>query len=97
MKSKALQVLSYVVQNDNSVQIKNPVLIENIMRIMNVIFNNLNYVITEKSAYLNEMNRSNDNYRDNGYDNILFQILLFFTRVLTREPFMGEYKSHINQ
>jgi hypothetical protein len=97
MKAKALQFYSFVIQNENLISIKNPVLIENIMRIMAVIFDNLNFVIREKSNYLNEMNRNNENFRDNGYQNILYQILLLFSRILTRDPFMTNFKQHINQ
>jgi hypothetical protein len=97
MKSKAFQFLSYIIQSENVTTVKNSILIDNINKIVNVIIDNLNFVIDQKMYYLAEMNKNSDKFKDNGYESLLFQIILFLSRILTREPFISTFSKFIEK
>lgn len=96
MKSKSFQLLSFLIQNEGSV-IKNQFVIENLSKLVRLSISSLNAIVNEKMEYLSNMNKNNNEYPDNNYDILLFQILLFLSRFLGREPIVTQFTGFVKK
>lgn len=95
MKSKAFQLISYMIQVEG-VSIKNQSIVDNCSKVVNLAISSLNYAVGEKLAYLSEMGKDNQ-YPDYGYDILLFQIMLFLSRFLVREPVLTQFTGFVKK
>ncbi len=95
MKSKAFQLISYMVQTEGH-SIKNQTIVDNCSKIVNFAISSLGSVISEKMNYLTEMSKGGE-VPDNSYDTLLFQIMLFLTRFLAREPIVTQFKGFVKK
>ena len=96
MKAKAFQLISYIVQTEGNI-IKNQFIIDYLSKIVNLAISSLNTVVNEKLSYLGEMNKNSNEYPDNSYDILLFQIMLFLSRFLAREPIVTQFTGFVKK
>ena len=106
MKSKALQFLSFIIQistleekildEENKNYINDKELVELINKIIYLIVNSIEDILNNKEKfyflrkYNNEMNEEED-----CFNILLFQICVFLTRSLIREPIKTDFSVHI--
>jgi len=96
MKAKAFQLISYIVQSEGTT-IKNGLIIDNLSKIVNLTITSLEFVINNKLEYISSMGKDRDDYPDYGYDNLLFQMLLFLSRFLAREPIITGFTGFVKK
>jgi hypothetical protein len=96
MKAKALQLISFIIQNEGNI-IKNNFVIENLSKVVNISISSLNFIVTEKMDYISNMSKDNKNYPDNNYDSLMFQIMLFLSRFLAREPIITQFTGFVKK
>ena len=106
MKSKAIQFLSFITQmstleekntdEENKNYIEEKELVELINKIIYLIVNTFEDILNnkEKFYFLRKYN-SEMNEEDDCYNILLFQICVFLTRSLIREPIKTEFSGHI--
>ena len=107
MKSKAIQFLSFITQvstleERNSEEEKNFIndkeLVELINKIIYLIVNTFEDILSNKEKYYFVRKYKEDiKEEDDGYNILLFQICVFLTRSLIREPIKTEFSAHMKQ
>jgi hypothetical protein len=90
MKAKALHFINSILQSKKDKQTENE-LIPLYTELIQSSVRNLEYMVTEKFNYIQNMSRDSIDYPDNNYESIIYQILLFLSRVLVRQPFINEF------
>jgi hypothetical protein len=96
MKSKSLQFICYLIQLEGS-SIKNDLIIEHGSKIVKLAISTLENTISFKLGYIMEMHKGNIDSPDYNYDILLFHILLFLSRFLTREPILTQFTPYIKK
>ena len=96
MKAKAFQLISVIIQSEGH-SIKNLSIIENLSNTVNLAISTLSYVVEDKVAYISEMDKNNVNAPDNSYDFLLYQIMFFLSRFLTREPIVTQFTGFVKK
>jgi hypothetical protein len=86
MKAKSLQFISLILQYEGTTTIKDAILIEQASKIVNHIIANLKYFIVEKVNILIDLDTDGETY-----ETLIFQSLLFLSRLLTREPIITHF------
>jgi hypothetical protein len=97
MKSKSFQFISYLIQCEGQI-IKTNIIIETVTQLVQSCTLNLNYVVQNKFEYLNNLepgNITNNEFPDYNYDSLLFQIFLFLSRFLSREPIITHFTTFV--
>jgi hypothetical protein len=89
MKAKSFQFISLLLQNEGVV-ISN-LFLENLTKIIIPSITGLSVFVTEKLEYISQMHKDSKECPDNSYDILLFQIMLFLSRVLVRDPVMNQF------
>jgi hypothetical protein len=90
MKAKALQFISFIIQNESN-SLKNNFVIENLTKLVNICISSLNCVLLEKMNYISNMSKDSKDYPDNNYQNLIFQTLVFLSKFLTKEPIVTQF------
>ena len=108
MKSKAIQFLSFITQistldiknfeDKNKQFIEDKELVELINKLIMIIMNSFLDILRNKEKYY-FLRRYNQevNDEDDCFNILLFQICVFLTRSLIREPIKSEFSAHIKQ
>ena len=94
MKAKAFQVLSYVIQAESTV-IKNEMMIQPLSKLVNLSVSSLNFIVNEKMKYISEMSKNSKEFPDNNYETLIFQMMLFLSRFLSREPIISQFSTYV--
>ena len=89
MKAKSFQFISFLLQNEGGV-ISN-LLLEHLTAIIPQSISGLSMFVSEKLDYLSQMNKDSAEFPDSNFDILLFQIMLFLSRVLVRDPVMTQF------
>ena len=108
MKSKAIQFLSFITQistleeKNMDEEIKNFIndkeLVELINKIIVLIVNTFEDILNNKDKfYFIRSYKDSANEEDDCFNILLFQICVFLTRSLIREPIKSEFSTHIKQ
>ena len=97
MKAKAFQVLSYIIQTESGGVIKNEIIIQPLSKLVNLTVSSLYYIVNEKMKYISEMSKSSKEFPDNNYENVIFQMMLFLCRFLTREPIISQFTGYVKK
>jgi hypothetical protein len=92
MKAKAFQFINSLLQKKEKV-IDNG-LVEGYTGLIRACLQNLEFVVSQKFSYLQEMDKESLDFPDYNYENLLYQVLLFLSRILIREPFVDNFKAH---
>jgi hypothetical protein len=95
MKAKAFQLVSYIVQAEGAT-IKNQLIVDNCSKVVNLAISSLNFVVSDKLSYLSEMGKDTQ-FPDHGYDALLFQIMLFLSRFLVRDPVLTQFTGFVKK
>ena len=105
MKSKALQFLSFITQvstlekktdEENRNFIDDQELVGLINKIIYLIINTFKDVLNNKEKFL-FLRKYRDNEEEDCFNLLLFQICVFLTRSLIREPIKSQFSEHIKQ
>ena len=108
MKSKAMQFLSFITQvstleeknmdEDNKNFINDKELVELINKIIFLIVNTFEDILNNKEKYyFVRKYRDSINEEEDCFNILLFQLCVFLTRCLIREPIKEEFTAHIKQ
>ena len=108
MKSKAIQFLSFITQvstleernceEEEKNYINDKELVETINKIIFLIVNTFEDILNSKEKfYFLKKYKEIINEEDDCYNILLFQICVFLTRSLIREPIKTEFSAHIKQ
>ena len=89
MKGKALQFVNEVLLSYKKT-IKSKQLVDTCSKIVEPAIKNLSYVISEKFEYISKMKKDGE-VEDNNYEFFIYQIILFFTRFITKEPIVDSF------
>jgi hypothetical protein len=89
MKAKSFQFISFLLQNEGSV-ISN-LLLEHLTAIIPQSISGLSIFVSERLDYLSQMSKDSADFPDSNFDILLFQIMLFLSRVLVRDPVMTQF------
>lgn len=89
MKAKSFQFISFLIQNEQTTI--PPTFLEHLTKILLPSITGLSVVINEKLDYLSQMHKDSKEFPDSNHDILLFQIMLFLSRVLIREPVMSQF------
>jgi hypothetical protein len=90
MKSKAFLFINSILQSKKE-KITENALVPLYTELVQASVRNLEYVVSEKFEYIQLMNKDGDQYPDYNYENVIYQIILFLSRILIREPFINEF------
>jgi hypothetical protein len=96
MKVKAFQYLNSLVSNYKS-KINDENLIKTYTDLISASIRNLEFVVTNKFKYIQEMSKDSISFPDYNYENLLHQIMIFLDKVLIREPFISQFNSLAKQ
>jgi hypothetical protein len=96
MKSKAFQMVSYIVQLEGVTMLNN-MLIESCSKLVTFSISSLNSIINEKLEYISNMSRGHKKYPDYNYEILIFQIMLFLSRFLAREPIVTQFSGFVKK
>jgi hypothetical protein len=91
MKSKAFQFFNSLLQKKDKVI--DTSFVEGYTELIKSCLQNLQFVITEKFSYLQEMDKESTTFPDYNYENLIYQVLLFLSKSLIREPFIDTFRS----
>lgn len=89
MKAKSFQFISFLLQNEGAL-ISN-IFLEHLTKIILPAISGLSLFVNERLDYLSQMNKDSKEYPDSNYDILLFQMMLFLSRVLVRDPVMTQF------
>jgi len=92
-KAKSLQFLNSLLLYYRKI-IDNKLVIEHCSKIVEPAVKNLAYVIKEKFDYISKMEKGGE-VEDNNYEVLIYQIFLFFSRFITKEPIIDNFSSFI--
>jgi hypothetical protein len=92
MKAKAFQFINSLTQKKEKVI--DVAFVDSYTNLTRTCIENLQYVITNKFAYIQEMDKESNNFPDYNYENLIYQVLLFLSRVLIREPFIDTFRTY---
>jgi hypothetical protein len=90
MKSKAFLFINSILQSKKE-KIADGQLVPLYTELVQASVRNLEYVVSEKFEYLQKMDKEDDTCPDNNYEDIIYQIILFLSKILIREPFINEF------
>jgi hypothetical protein len=90
MKSKALLFLNSILQSKKEKITENQ-LVPLYTELVQASVRNLEFVVSEKYHYIQNMDKDGDQYPDYNYENVIYQIILFLSRILIREPFINDF------
>jgi hypothetical protein len=89
-KSKSFQFISYILQNEPAT-ITNALFMKYLTQIVSPLVNFLPVFVSEKLDYISNMKSGSSEFPDNNIDSLLYQMLLFLSRVLIREPVLTQF------
>jgi hypothetical protein len=92
MKSKALQFISLMIQYNGVQTIRNQVLLEHTTKLVNPMIASIKFVISDKMSILNELEREGEQY-----ETLIFQTMLFFSRLFTRDPVITHFQTMVEE
>lgn len=96
LKSKCLQFISLIIQlHGNS--LKNQTLIDTVSNLSNNCVDNLTLIVNSKLQYLSLMDSESDDFPDYNYESLLFQIMLYLSRFLIREPIVTHFTPFVKK
>ena len=106
MKSKALQFLSFITQvstlenrsdDENKYYIHDNELVTLINKIIYLIINTFKDILNNKEKFLFLRKFRDTNEEEDCFNILLFQICVFLSRCLIRDPIKSEFSEHIKQ
>jgi hypothetical protein len=92
MKAKAFQFLNSLMQKKE--KLIDASFVDSYTVLVQSCISNLQFVITDKFSYIQEMDKESNNYPDYNYENLIYQILLFLSKILIREPFVETFRTY---
>lgn len=90
MKSKAFLFINSILQSKKE-KIVEPNLIPAYTELVEASVRNLEFIVGEKFEHIQRMNVNCNQYPDNNYENVIYQVILFLSRLLIREPFINQF------
>ncbi len=90
MKAKAFLFINSILQSKKEKIVEN-VLIPSFTELVQASVRNLEFIVSEKYQHIQKMNPDCHEYPDNNYENLIYQVILFLSRVLIREPFINQF------
>jgi hypothetical protein len=96
MKIRSFQLLNTVLNYYKHV-IEDEKILSTFGSLIKTIVSNLEYVVANKLEYIIKMDKDNENFPDYEYDFIIFQMIMFLSRILSREPLITQFSEFSKQ
>ena len=96
MKAKVFQFINSIVSNYKT-KLEEQYLTKIYSNLIQVTIENLNFVVLNKFNYLQEMTKDSTTFPDYNYENLIYQMILFLSKILVKEPFVENFSSFSKQ
>lgn len=96
MKAKVFQFINSIISNYKSV-LEEEYLVKIYSNLIQITIDNLNFVVLNKFNYLQEMTKDSLNFPDYNYENLIYQMILFLSKILVKDPFVDNFAAFVKQ
>lgn len=96
LKAKAVAFINSILQSFKE-KINNEELINSLIPLVTKSIENLEFVVNNRFEYLQNMNKESSEFPDYNYENLIYQIMLFLGRFLSRDPLINYFSPYIKK
>lgn len=96
MKAKVFQFINSIVTNYKS-KLEEEYLVKTYSSLIQTTIDNLDFVVLNKFNYIQEMTKDSLNFPDYNYENLIYQMILFLSKILVKDPFVDNFTGYAKQ